>query len=232
MNIKKPFFEIGPKTYLYGRKALELALAADRLSKEYGVDIIFSAQYTDIRPIAAATQHIHVFAQQMDSIRPGKGVGAVLAEALKDAGAEGVLLNHAERPLALDEIYRSIRRAREAGLMTLVCAGTPEEGAAVAALGPDMVLAESPALIGTGVRGPEDMKEIARINETIHRVDPGMMILHGAGISDEKDVFEVIRAGADATGSTSAIMKAEDPCGMLGRMIASVARAWSIRYPD
>ena len=46
-RIQKPFFEIGPKLYLYGRAAVELAEAADRLSVQYGVDIIFSAQYTD-----------------------------------------------------------------------------------------------------------------------------------------------------------------------------------------
>lgn len=229
-TIRKPFFEIGPKTYIYGKKALELALAADRASEKYKVDIIFSAQYTDIRPIAEATSHIRVFAQHMDPVYPGKGIGAVLPEAIKEAGAVGVLLNHAERPLTLDELSRSIARAREVGLATLVCAGTPEEGAAAAVLGPDLILAESPALIGKGARGPEDMAEIARINDTVHRVAPEMMILHGAGISNEKDVFEIIKAGADATGSTSGIMKAEHPCEMLERMIAAVAAAWDIRH--
>ena len=56
----------------------------------------------------------------------------------------GVLLNHAERPLTLDEIRRSVERAGEVGLAALVCAGTPQEAAAAASLGPDMILAEAP----------------------------------------------------------------------------------------
>ena len=231
-KIRKPFFEIGPKTYVYGEAALELAVAADRICEQYGIDIIFSAQYTDIGPISKATRHIRVFAQHMDSIYPGRGVGAVLPEALKAAGAVGVLLNHAEKPLTLAELSGCIRRAHEVGLATMVCAGTPEEGAAVACLGPDMVLAESPALIGKGARSPEDRQEIIRINEMIHRVAPDMPILHGAGISDEKDVFEMIKAGADGTGSTSGIMKADRPVEMMERMIAAVSQAWKLRCED
>lgn len=228
--IKPPFFELGPKAYLYGEKAKELALEADRISEKYGVDIIFSAMYTDIRSIAEATKYIHVFAQHMDPICPGRGVGAVLPEALKEAGAEGVLLNHAEKPLTLTEISCSIARAKEVGLTTLVCAGSAEEGAAVTCLGADIVLAESPALIGVGSRGSEDVEEIKRINTAIHNVRPDICILHGAGISDEKDVYEIIKAGAVATGSTSGVLKAKKPSEMLEKMIAAVAEAWMIYH--
>lgn len=228
-KIKKPFFEIGPKVYLYGKDAVRLAVQADKLSEQYGVDIIFSAQYTDIAAIAQSTDHIHLFAQHMDPVYPGRGIGAVLPEAIRDAGAEGVLLNHAERPLSLGDLNLCIQRAREVGLATMVCAGSAEEGAAAACLSPDIVLAESPALIGKGSRGPEDMLEIQKINQAIHRVAPGMMILHGAGISNERDVYEIIKAGADATGSTSGILKADHPDEMMEKMIASVANAWKER---
>lgn len=228
-EIRKPFFEIGPKVYLYGKDAVALAVKADQLCEKYGVDIIFSAQYTDLAPIAQATSHIHLFAQHMDPVYPGRGVGAVLPEAIKAAGAEGVLLNHAERPLSLGDLNLCIQRAREVGLATLVCAGCAKEGAAVACLGPDIVLAESPALIGKGARGPEGMLEIRKINKAIHQVDPDMLILHGAGISNEKDVYEVIKAGADATGSTSGILRAESPEEMMEKMIAAVAKAFKER---
>jgi len=36
-RIEPPFFEIGPKAYLYGDGVLALALAAERASIEYGV---------------------------------------------------------------------------------------------------------------------------------------------------------------------------------------------------
>ena len=43
-TIKAPFFEIGPKSYLYGDEILELAKAADAASEKYNVDIIFTCQ--------------------------------------------------------------------------------------------------------------------------------------------------------------------------------------------
>lgn len=228
--INKPFFEIGPKAFLYGEQALEMALFADILCEKYRVEIIFTAQYTDIQPIAKAVKRLRVFAQHMDSLTPGPGVGSVLPEALKAAGAEGVLLNHSEKPLTLAELHRCIRRAGEAGLATMVCADTPEEGAAVACLGPDIVLAESPALIGAGRRGPGDFEEITRINQLIHAVRPGLPILHGAGIRNERNVFAVISAGAEACGSTSGILKAADPPAMLEKMIKAVRRAWDLNH--
>ena len=39
-TIKAPFFEIGPKSYLYGDDILDLAIAADKASEKYGVDVI------------------------------------------------------------------------------------------------------------------------------------------------------------------------------------------------
>ena len=227
--IRKPFFDIGPKVYLYGADAVRLAVKADELSETYQVDIIFTAQYTDLAPIAERTRHIHVFAQHMDPVRPGRGIGSVLPEAVRDTGARGVLLNHAERPLTLGDLNRCILRAREVGLAAMVCAGNAEEGAAAACLSPDIILAESPALIGKGKRGPEDMAEIQKINRAIHAVAPGIPILHGAGISDERDVYEIIKAGADATGSTSGILMAEKPEEMLEKMIRAAAEAWKER---
>lgn len=227
--IKKPFFEFGPKVYLYGAEALRFALEADRLSEKYGVDIIFSAQYMDIAPIAAATKYIKVFAQHMDPVIPGRGIGAVLPEALVAAGADGVLLNHAEKPLTLEVLAATLRRAKAVGLTTLVCAGSVEESMAVACLQPDIILAESPALIGKGHRGPQDIDEIVRINRAVQRINNDIMILHGAGIKDHHDVYEIIKAGAEATGSTSGILNAEKPLEMMDKMVAAVASAWRER---
>ena len=41
-TIRAPFFEIGPKSYLYGQDVVDLAIAADKASEKYGVDIIFT----------------------------------------------------------------------------------------------------------------------------------------------------------------------------------------------
>jgi len=228
-RLRKPFFELGPKVYLFGDDAIDMAVHADRLVEKFSVDIIFTAQYTDIERIAKKTKYIKVFAQHMDPNPIGRGIGAVLAEALKYAGAQGVLLNHAERPMPLSALNAAIRRADQTGLATLVCAGTAEEGMAVACLRPNIVLAESPALIGVGKRSENDREEIQKINAAIRRIDADLLILHGAGITDENDVYQIIRAGADGTGSTSGVINAANPKQMLSNMIEAVSIAYQER---
>ena len=94
--------------------------------------------------------------------RRAAGSGAVLAEAIRDAGAVGAMLNHSERPMTLGDIDRALARAREVGLATMVYADSPEEAAAVAMLGPDIVLAEPPELIATGRSAATEMRGVRR----------------------------------------------------------------------
>jgi triosephosphate isomerase len=225
-DLSPPFFELGPKAFLYGRGVLELARAADRIGKRYEVRIIFTPQYVDIPLVARETGYIHVFAQHMDSIRIGRGIGSVLPEALKEAGAVGVLLNHAEKRLSLSEINRTIKRADEVGLATLVCADTPEEAAAIAHLAPNIILAEPPELIGSSQTGVAGRDYVARINELIRSIDPRIRVLHSAGISGPQDVADIVSMGAEATGCTSAVIKAENPVAMLEAMIKAMREAW------
>ena len=204
-------------------------MAAERASEKYDVHIIYTALCTDIAAIAAATKRLKVFAQHMDSITPGRGIGMALPEALKDAGAKGTLLNHAKRPLELAEIQKCIQRADSLGLTTFVCADTLMQACAVAQLSPNMILAESPELIGGGKRTKKDAELVCRINETITKIDPAIKVMHSAGIKDSNDVYNVILNGADATGSTSGIIKAADPAGMVNDMIAAVRAAYDER---
>ena len=122
LKIKPPFFEIGPKAYLYGEEMLKLAKVIDKTALKYDVDIIVTPQYTDIRLLADNTERILVFAQHMDPLPVGRGLGSVLPEAVKAAGAVGVMLNHAEKPVTDDVLAETIKRADEVGLGTIVCA--------------------------------------------------------------------------------------------------------------
>jgi triosephosphate isomerase len=230
-DIAPPFFELGPKAYLYGKGVLELAKAADQIGKRYSVRIIFTPQYVDIPLVVRETGHIHVFAQHMDSIRIGRGIGSVLPESLKEAGAVGVLLNHAEKRLSLSEINRTIKRADEVGLATLVCADTPEEAAAIAHLNPNIILAEPPDLIGSSQSGVSGRNYVATINELVRSINPRLRVLHGAGISGPQDVFDIVSMGAEATGCTSAVVTAEDPAAMLEAMIRAMREAWDKSHP-
>ena len=146
LKIKPPFFEIGPKAYLYGGKMLALAKVIDAVALKYDVDIIVTPQYTDIRLLAENTERILIFAQHMDCLPVGRGLGSVLPEAVKAAGAVGVMLNHAEKLLTQDILQQTIRRADEVGLGTIVCADSVEDVAAVAKMGPNLIVAEPTGL--------------------------------------------------------------------------------------
>lgn len=223
-KIKAPFFEIGPKAFLYGEEMLKLAKVADEVAKKYDVDIILTPQYTDIKLIADNTERILVFAQHMDSLPVGRGLGSVLPEAVKAAGAVGVMLNHAEKPLTMEEIEKTIKRADEVGLATIVCADTVEELKEIAKLGPNLLVAEPTELIGTGTTS--DANYVVETIRTVREINPDIMVLQGAGISNGNDVYNTIKLGAQATGSTSGIIKAEDPAAMVEEMISALRRAW------
>src|SRR5512143_3413187 len=115
LKITPPFFEIGPKAYLYGEAMLTLSKHADAMSQKYAVQVILTPQYVDIAAVACEMKKALVFAQHMDSIPIGRGIGAVLPEAVKAAGAAGVLLNHAEKKLEREDLERTMRRADEVG---------------------------------------------------------------------------------------------------------------------
>ncbi len=226
LEITPPFFEIGPKAYMFGRQVIDLARRADDLSRAYGVQVILTPQAVDLPLVAREVTAVLVFAQHMDSLRPGRGVGSVLPEAVKAAGAAGVLLNHVERRLSRDELARTIRRADEVGLASLVCADDAHDAASIAELEPNAIIVEEPVLIAGGRRDDTGRRAIAEANESIWRVNRTIRVLHGAGISGARDVYEVIAAGAQGTGSSSAIFAADDPQAMLEDMIRSVREAW------
>ena len=223
-KISEPFFEYGPKCYMYGETLLKIAKGLDKLSKKYGVDVILDVPDTEIRYIAENTKRIHVYSQHMDSIPVGKGMGRTLGEAVKDAGAVGVMLNHAEHKLTIEEIAEAIKRADELGLATMVCADSIDEVKAVAALGPNILVAEPTELIGTGK--PADKEYVDEVIRVIREINPDIKPFPSAGISKGEDCYNIIKAGASASGCSSAIAKAENPLALAEEMIAAVRRAY------
>lgn len=222
-DVTVPFLFVNPKSYLYGQKSLELARAADRICQQYGVTIFFTCPYADLRLIAAETSHIIVTAQNMDSLEPGRGMGAVLPESLVEAGARAVVLNHAEHPKTLAELTACIRRAQKLGLVTIVCADSVPEARAVAELGAEVILAEPTQLIGTGTTaGPE---YIVEATQAIRSVSPEIKVMIASGITTAEDCYEVVFHGADGTGSTSGIVKAPEPERRLEEMVAAIVKA-------
>lgn len=223
-KIKEPFFEYGPKCYMYGDVLLDIAKGLDELAEKYDVDVILDVPDTEIFNIAHNTKRIHVYSQHMDSLEVGRGMGRTLPEALKAAGAVGVMLNHAEHKLTIDEIKAAIARADEVGLATMVCADSVDEVREIAALGPNILVAEPTELIGTGK--PADKEYVDEVIRVIREVNPEIKPFPSAGISKGEDCYNIVKAGSPASGCSSAIAKAEKPLALAEEMIAAVRKAW------
>lgn len=216
------FFIFNPKSYLYGETLIELAKEADQLVDE-NVSIFVTGPYTDLGKIAEQTDRIIVTAQHLDGILPGRGMGAVLPDSLVNAGVKAVFLNHAEHPMTLAELVKAIGICQKLEIISIVCADSVEEARAIAILKPDIILCEPTELIGTGQTSGKDY--INATNQAIKEVYPQALVMQAAGISTADDVYQTILAGADGTGCTSGIVKADLPKQMLKDMVSAVKEA-------
>ena len=211
-RIKTPLILVNFKTYLEGTggNALRLAKTAERVSSETGISIAVAPQLTDIRMIADQVE-IPVYAQHLDAIDAGAYTGHVLAEAVKEAGAVGTLINHSERRLKLSEIDEVVRRSRSAGLLSVVCTNTAAVSAASAALAPNMVAIEPPELIGTGIAVSKARPEIVTDTVSlIKKIAPKVIVLCGAGITIGEDVKAALKLGTEGVLLASGVVKAKD----------------------
>ncbi len=222
-EITTPFLFVNPKSYLWGKESLELAKHADKVAKETGLTIFFTCPYADIRMIAKHTSHIVVTAQNMEALRPGRGMGHVLPESLVDAGARAVVFNHAENTKTLEELSACMKRAKELDLVTIVCADSLIESKAVAEFEPDVILAEPTELIGTGETAGEDY--IIGCSSAIKAISPKTKVMIASGITTGEDCYKVVYNGADGTGSTSGIVNAPSRTGRIDEMIAAIQKA-------
>ena len=223
-KIRTPYFEIGTKNYIYGDTVLEYALAADRAAEKYDIDVLFITPAVEIRRIAENTKHLIILAPYMDTLHPGRGMADILPEALKAAGAQGVVINHCEKPMSLPQMKATVDRARELDFLVFACADTLEEAKAIAQLHPDIINPEPSGIIGGG-NGVTPMDYVEASIREIKAIYPDILVEQAAGITNGQQVYDFIMAGSEAAGAASGIMKAADPIAMIDEMVAATRRA-------
>lgn len=222
--IRTPYFEIGTKNYIYGDTVLEYAKAADAAAEKYDIDVLFITPAVEIRRVVENTKHLIVLAPYMDTLRPGRGMADILPEGLKAAGAQGVVINHCEKPMSLPQMKATIDRARELDFLVFACADTLDEAKAIAQLHPDIINPEPSEIIGGG-NGVSPMSYVMDSIRAIKAIDDSIMVEQAAGITNGQQVYDFIMAGSEAAGAASGIMNAEDPLAMIDEMIAATRRA-------
>ena len=222
-KIRVPYFEVGVKNYIFGDNVVEMGKHLENLSIKYDVDIIYIVPYMEMRDVARTTDRLIVFAPYMDILRPGRGMGLILPEGIKAAGAKGVLMNHCERPMTLSAIKKTIERANELDLLTLVCADSVAEARAIAELCPDIIAPEPDELIGSGTAS--DLSYVTDTNRAIKSINPNILVEQAAGITKGEQVYDFLMAGSEGTGAGSGIFNAKDPYAISEEMIAAVKRA-------
>ena len=227
--MRVPVLAINFKAYstAFGEKGLNIARAAERVAKEFGtVEVIVIPPYTELRRIVESVE-IPVFAQHADPFDYGAHTGWLPISALKEIGVKGVLLNHSEHRLKLDELAYLVEKAKTLSLETLVCADTPISAAAVAALRPTALAVEPPELIGTGIAVSKAKPEvITNTVDKVRQINKEVILLTGAGISTAEDVEAAIRLGTAGVLVASAIMKAPEPEKVIKAMTEAAHRAY------
>jgi len=98
------------------------------------------------------------------------------------------------------------------GLTTIVCANNIAVTSAAASLSPDFVAIEPPELIGSGIPVSKADPEIVRGSvAAVKKIDQGVKILCGAGISRGEDVAAALELGTEGVLLASGVIKAKDP---------------------
>lgn len=189
-----------------GKNAISLARVCEKASKQSGITVAIAVQPADVYHVRSASRAL-LFAQHVDPVGPGPHTGAVLAESVKQAGANGTLLNHSEKKLEFEQLKKSLERARKAGLTTIACAATPEEAKKIAKLKPDVIAIEPPELIGGNVSVSTAKPEIITATTNAVRDVP---ILCGAGIRTKEDVSKAKMLGVQGVLVASGVVLADD----------------------
>ncbi len=213
LKVRAPALFVNFKTFAEatGANAVKLAKRVERAALKSKACVVLVVQAADIRAVADAVS-LPVFAQHVDPISFGSNTGGVLPEAVRQAGAVGTVLNHAENKRSNEFLQAAVRRAREAGLLVLACAESVERARQLAALSPDFLAVEPPELIGGEVSVSSAKPEvISSAVAAVKSVDPKVVVLTGAGIKSAADVSKAVELGTQGVFVASGVVKAPDP---------------------
>ena len=190
-----------------GEKAEELAEVCARVSGKTGKEVIACPQPQDIHRVSE--KEVKTFAQHVSRKDTGSHTGHVMAEGVKRSGATGIMIDHSERRLEPEIIEKTVEKAKELDLDTILCAKTPEEVERFSKFKPDYISIEPPELIGGETAVSTARPEMIR--DAVEKTAEGVKTLAGAGIKSREDVEKSIELGCTGILVASGVVKAENP---------------------
>ncbi|MFT4310258.1 MAG: triose-phosphate isomerase [Candidatus Woesearchaeota archaeon] len=204
--MKFPLLIVNFKTYDtgVGQNALVVAKLCQKVAKATNTSIAIAVNAVDVHRIASKVR-IPVLAQHVDPVGYGAHTGHILIDALKQAGAQGTLLNHAEYPHA--QLQETITLCKQKKFFCCVCAPTTAQAKKIATYAPHIIAVEPPELIGSGISvssaKPSIIKNAVKAVGTIP-------LLCGAGVSTQQDVSQAMQLGVKGVLLASGVMKSKD----------------------
>ncbi|MFH1331997.1 MAG: triose-phosphate isomerase [archaeon] len=194
------------KTYAEstGKKAIKLAKAAEKMSRETGQKIIVIPQVLDLKEVAKKVG-IEVYAQHVDENDYGAFTGSTPIEAAKEAGAKGSIINHSENRISIEKIQKTVEKAKQQQFTIVVCVQNVEEAKIVDAFRPDYIAYEPQELIGGTVSVSTARPEV--IQDIVSSVSTPVIV--GAGVKNMQDVKKSIELGAKGVLVASGVVKSK-----------------------
>jgi len=214
LKLKLPVLFINFKVYeeATGKNALALAKKAEAVAKKAKANVILVVQPTDLRLISGKIR-LPLFAHHTDPIEFGAKTGWISPFAVKQAGAVGTFLNHAEHKVSNEILEQSIGIAKKAGLSVLACAEDLERAKQIASFSekPDFIAIEPPELISGDISvSTARPKFVSDSVSAIKQIAPKIIVITGAGIKNSADVAKAIELGTSGVIVASGIVKNSD----------------------
>jgi len=210
MKLNSPILIINLKEYeeVLGKRPLDFAIAAKKLSDKHNVTILIAPPAPLIDNIAKITLTI---SQHIDPFDPGAHTGAILAKEVKELGGIGSLINHSEKRIPHEDVRRCVDLCKKYDLVSIVCAKDNEEVKDLAKFKPDFIAVEPPELIGGDISVSTARPEIIKKSvDDVKEISPDTKVLCGAGVKTKVDVKRSIQFGAEGVLVASGVVKSEN----------------------
>ena len=133
-----------------GAHAVELAKKAERVAREFELDVFLAVQAVDLFRVSSEVK-IPILAQHVESREYGPHTGVTIPDAIKENGGAGTLLNHTENRIKDRELLKkTVEHCKRLGMTVVACTSDIQEAKTIAEWEPQMVAFEDTFMLGTG----------------------------------------------------------------------------------